>query len=306
MPRILVALDGQLKAEQPALQKAARLAAVIPDSHVDVFVNIRSRSLERSMALHLAELERIKESIHRAWDKRIDKLAEELDLDVAHKHIRWASDSFHGIMEEADARQTDLLVVHSHYEPRLKRLVFTPLEWKLIRESHCPLLFAGERAWPEKPPVVAAIDPPPLPEDEDPLTDDIVRTGLSFSDALRGEFSLVHSLEYPDETLVMVAGEAIPATVDLAESQRDLYRKLLDETAQRHHIDSSRALLLEGAAPRTLGEYMDDQGGGLLIMGSAQKTPLERFLLGSTAEQILYQCSADVLILKPGQQLLRG
>lgn len=305
MPRILVALDGQLKAEQPALGKAARLAAMIPDSRVDVFVNIRSRGLERSMALHLAELERIKESIHHAWEKRIDKLAHPLGLEVARKHIRWAEDSFHGIMEEAGARATDLLVIHSHYEPRLKRLLFTPLEWKLIRESHCPLLFAGDRDWPAQPAVVAAIDPPALPDEADPLTDDIVKTAVRLSTAVDGEFRLVHALEYPDETLVMVAGEAIPASVDLAESQRNLYQKLLDQTAERHHIEPSAVELLDGAAPRALGDYMDERGGGLLVMGTAQKTPLERFLLGSTAEQILYHCSADVLVLKPGQQLLR-
>ena len=305
MPRILVALDGQLKAEQPALEKAARLAATLPDSRVDVFVNIRSRSLERSMALHLAELERIKESIHHAWEKRIDQLVRPLGLDVARKHIRWAEDSFHGIMEEIEAETTDLLVVHSHYEPRLKRLLFTPLEWKLIRESRCPLLFAGDRAWPASPAVVAAIDPPALPDEEDPLTDAIVGTAMRLSTAVEGEFRLVHALEYPDETLVMVAGEAIPASVDLAESQRNLYHKLLDQTAKRHHLQHGAVELLEGAAPRALGDYMDDLGGGLLVMGSAQKTPLERFLLGSTAEQILYRCSADVLVLKPGQQWFR-
>lgn len=303
MPRILVALDGQLKAEQPALDKAARLAAVVPESRVEVFVNIRSRSLERSLALHLAELERIKASIQRAWDKRIDQLARRLGLDITNRHISWAADSFQALMDEADASNTDLLVVHSHYEPRLKRLLFTPLEWKLIRESHCPLLFAGVRPWPTPPAVVAAVDPPPMPEEEDPLTDDIVTTARAICRAVEGRFSLVHSLEHPDETLVMVAGEAIPATVDMAESQRKLYRQRLDEVAARHDIESGDTRLLEGAAPRTLGELMDELGGGLLVMGSAQKSPLERFLLGSTAEQILYQCGADVLVLKPGQRL---
>lgn len=295
----LVALDPNLNAPQPALAKAARIANGQP---LDIFVNARARGLEHNPALHADQIAEARSNILRAWEVRIDELAREAGVTVAHRSIQWTSDTAEVLMEEIEQRQPSLLVVHTHYEPHLMRLLFTPLEWKLIREAPCPVLFAGERTWPAHPPVVAAVDPPPVADEKDPLSEAVIARARDMASLLKGELSVAHAVEYPDESLLMVAGEAIPASVNLAESQRELYGKRMEELRQRENLNAEQVTLLDGSAAHALADHMNALPAGLLVLGTEHKSTVERFLLGSTAEQILYRCAADVLVARaPGE-----
>lgn len=294
MTGLLVVLDPDLEASQPSLEKAARLAG---DEPVSVFVNVRSTSLEKRLTHGAEALEQARQNISETWRKQIREMAERLAIRLGELRIVWSSDSFQDLMRTIEDWQPDMVVVHSHYEPRLKRLLFTPLEWKLLRNATCPLLFAGDQHWSEHPPVVAAVDPDPFSETPDALTRGIVEHGRRWSRCLGSGLTLVHALDYPDETLVMLAGEAIPASVDVAESQRELYEQRLEAIRQSEELREGQIQFLDGPPAQALADYMASLPPGLLVMGRVQKGSVERLLLGNTAEQILFQSASDVLVL---------
>lgn len=294
MSGLLVVLDPDLEASQPALEKAARLAG---DDPISVFVNVRSTSLEKRLTHGVDALQQARQNISETWRNHIRELAEQANIQLADPRIVWSGDSFQELMNTIDEWQPSMVVVHSHYEPRLKRLLFTPLEWKLIRNATCPLLFAGNQHWSEHPPVVAAVDPDPFSKTPDALTRSIVEQGRRWSSRLGGSLTLVHALDYPDETLVMLAGEAIPASVDVAESQRELYEQRLEAVRASEDLDPEQIQFLDGPPARALADYMASLPPGLLVMGTVQKNSVERLLLGNTAEHILFQSASDVLVL---------
>jgi universal stress protein E len=291
---LLVVLDPDLEASQPSLEKAARLAG---DEPVSVFVNVRSTSLEKRLTHGAEALEQARQNISESWRKQIGEMAERLAIQLGELRIVWSSDSFQDLMRTIEDWQPAMVVVHSHYEPRLKRLLFTPLEWKLLRNATCPLLFAGDQHWSEHPPVVAAVDPDPFAETPDALTRGIVEHGRRWSGCLGSGLTLVHALDYPDETLVMLAGEAIPASVDVAESQRELYEQRLEAIRQSEELREEQIQFLDGPPAQALADYMASLPPGLLVMGTVQKGSVERLLLGNTAEQILFRSASDVLVL---------
>ncbi len=294
MSGLLVVLDPDLEANQPALDKAARLAG---DEPISIFVNVRSTSLEKRLTHGAQALEQARQNISETWRKQIREMADQVALRPAESRIVWSSDSFQELIKTIDEWQPSMVVVHSHYEPRLKRLLFTPLEWKLLRNATCPLLFAGDQHWSEHPPVIAAVDPDPFSETPDALTRGIVDHGRRWSNCMGSGLTLVHALDYPDETLVMLAGEAIPASVDVAESQRELYQQRLEAIRQSEGLGAEQIQFLDGPAAQALADYMASLPPGLLVMGTVQKDSVERLLLGNTAEQILFQSASDVLVL---------
>ena len=56
---------------------------------------------------------------------------------------------------------------------------------------------------------------------------------------------------------------------------------------------------IEGNPVHRLTELVHENGVDLLVLGSSYRSALDRLLLGSTAETMLYQAPCDVLLVKP-------
>jgi len=292
--QLLVVLDPDREAAQPALDKAARLA----DGHpVSVFVNVRATSLEKRLASGSDALDKARQRIQASWREHVESLAQDVSLTLDEVRVVWSGDTYRELLATIEQWHPAMVVVHSHYEPRLKRLLFTPLEWKLIRGTDTPLLFASNQHWGEHPPVVAALDPDPLSDTPDTLTRRIVEHGRHWATRLDASLTLVHALEHPDETLVMLAGEEIPTSIDTSDAQRRFYEQRMEAVRASEDLDPEQVQLIEGKPARALADYMASLPPGLLVMGTVQKNSVERLLLGNTAEEILFQSASDVLVL---------
>ncbi|MEE4252311.1 MAG: universal stress protein [Alcanivoracaceae bacterium] len=297
MKSVVVLLDSDINAPQPALDKAVFLARKM-GAPLQVYVNAYSAALIRAVGMDKEHLQRAQDNVMRGWEKKLRRLLDSLNSPDSETHIFWEQSESITLAEFIRRTDPGLLVLHRVQEPLLKRLLLTPRDWKVIRKAPCPVLCVGELPWPKKPAVVAAVDPDHGLDHPDTLNTDIVAAARQMAANLGADVQLAHVVEYPDETLIMLAGEAVPVSLSSIDTLRAHYQERLQNCAVEFALPADSALMLEGAPHRALGEYMD-QHPGVLVLGTVHRGAIRRLLLGSTAEQILLHSAADILVVKP-------
>lgn len=297
MKPVVVLLDSDINAAQPALEKAVFLAGQM-GAPLQVYVNAYSAALIRAVGMDKEHLQRARDNVMRGWEKQLRRRLDKLDAPDSETHIFWEQSEASTLADFIRRTDPALLVLHRVQEPLLKRLLLTPRDWKVIRKAPCPVLCVGETPWPEHPTVVAAVDPDHGLDHPDTLNNDIVAAARQIAKSLQSDVQLAHVVEYPDETLIMLAGEAVPVSLSSIDSLRRHYQERLISCAADFDLPAESALMLEGAPHRALGEYMDTHPG-VLVLGTVHRGAIRRLLLGSTAEQILLHSAADILVVKP-------
>lgn len=300
MSPILVVLENNLRAAQPALQKAARVA-MQKDAPLIITVNTWSATIVRVAGKNPAVLKSAQTAIQNAWHQRINDLISESGLsDHACEICVYCEKHDEDALRDIILSQRPALVAIKAVADKtgqLQRLFLAPRDWILLRNAPCSVLCVDDTPWPEYLPVLAAVDPDHDDEDS-ALNQVILDNAVSLSVTLGGDLRLTHVLERPDETLILLAGEAIPSYLTDIESQRDYYQKRLEKLCEERGLAKDRALLLDGLAASALAEYQHQHAPVLLVLGTVGRGKLGRMFLGSTAEQILGQAGGELLAVK--------
>jgi len=78
------------------------------------------------------------------------------------------------------------------------------------------------------------------------------------------------------------------------------YQKVLEQAALRARekgLDVTTKLL-EGPPGKALLKYAEEVGADLIVVGSNNKKPLDRFLLGSVSNYVLHNAKSMILVVK--------
>ena len=294
---IIVVLDPSLEAAQPALEKACWLARK-RDLPLVLYLNARDRALEAAVGNDAERLARARDSVMNAWQKRLQSLLESLDAPASTTALFWEPDDADSLARLIVTEQASLVVVHAQRATGLRRLFFTPLHWQLIQKAPCEVLCVGDDGWSDGQPVAAAIDLDREQPVENDINEVVVARARRLADDFGKQLTLVNVVEYPDETLVMLAGDALPVTLGDADALKRFYRQRLDQFCDQHGLGRDQAVLLEGAPGRALADY-NDQHGGILVLGATRHNALHRLFAGPTAQRMLQHAHGDVLVIKP-------
>lgn len=289
---ILVFLDRDLKAPQPALKKALQLASA-SNRPLIVAVNADSPAVRRAVGADDQRRQAAAEQIRAAWERRIDALADGATLST---RINLSKDVEESLRATVIDCQPALIVVHTSDGGTLRRHLFTPRDWMLIRRAPCAVLCVHSRPWSVPVKMTVAVEPE---EKEEGLDSTVIQAARVWGDPLDAELDAVHVLEHPDETLLLVAGEALPGYAASAVNIREYRRKALNVFAERHQLTQEQVHLLEGPISATLVDHCEQVGSDMLVVGTVRRNTFERLLLGATAEALLTQASNDVLVVKP-------
>lgn len=292
---VMVVLDPVLKAPQPAFEKAKQLAAARNTSLV-VAVNGYSAPMVRAVGYDKQRLEAATTQIRHAWEQRIASLAHGMTCSA---HVLWEK-------REIDALQTIILnyepstvVVHTSAESGLKRHLFTPRDWQLIRKAPCDVLCIHSQPWHTPLSLLLAVDPDTSAEGGDPLSVKVTDTAKALSAQLPGSLSACHVMDAVDDSLVLLMGEALSefsgSLEDIKESQKSAFTRFASEQG----LSAQQVVVLEGPVAPTLSHYCKDNDVDLLIVGTVHRKLPERLLLGTTAEAVITRASCDVLVVKP-------
>ena len=292
---VLAILDSDLKAPQPALYKA-RQVADSTKAPLHVLVNAYSSAMVRAVGVDHERQGAARVQIHKAWQNRISELT---DRERCQLSILWHKDSMAALRESILDLQPAMVVVHTSEESGLRRHLFTPRDWQLIRKAPCPVLCVHGREWPNAPRVLAALDPGTEEQPQDALAVNVLGAANHFAGNLGGTLRATHVLDEMDDSLILLVGEAIPDYSGGMEKVRQFYRDRFQAFGAAHGLGPDQMTVLTGPVAPTLAKYCDEQDMDVLVVGTVHRNLPERLLLGATAESVITRASTDVLVIKP-------
>ena len=206
----------------------------------------------------------------------------------------WAPQAHDAILERVLALKPALVIKDVGHEPLLRRFTYTALDWKLVRHCPAPLMLVHELSTHLPRQVLAAIDTSAA--DSGPLNDLILRESLKLADWTDAGVHVGHVFPYPPfSSSSYRALES--AYFDTKSADREAFKAF----ATSHHVSPESRHWAEGNPVGRLLEMTKDQGIDLLVLGSTYRTPLDRLLIGSTAETMLFQIPCDILLVKPAE-----
>ncbi len=215
----------------------------------------------------------------------------------AQAHVVWGAPADELVLDKLQELKPDLLIKDIDRQPLPKRLLLTPLDWKLLRLCPVPLMLVGGHrpALPRH--AVVAVDPVA----EAHTAGSLNRRLLDATRKLPGieTVDLAHAFE-PVGALAI--GEPLGSAVwlnDVFDSLRTLGERALHDFAVEHNVPTARRHLLAGPPALTLPALVEQLDADLLVLGTVHRRGLERLIIGSTAERILQHADCDLLAVKP-------
>jgi universal stress protein E len=216
----------------------------------------------------------------------------------ASAYAEWDFPSYEAIIRRAISTKADLIVADCRERSRLAHWLLHLTDWELLKLSPVPVLLVKTRALYERPIVLAAVDPLHAHAKPARLDDAILDYGNCFARAFSGSLHAVHArapqLDVPSYDIVS------DRRADILRTRLDVKaRAALDKCAKKARIPRARQHFLSGDPSVVLPTMARTLGADLVVMGAVSRSGLHRLFIGNTAERVLRELHADVLVVKP-------
>ena len=302
---ILVVLNPDNE-KQYALARAVRLAREQKhDDKIKITVLLTVYDLSYEMSALLSSEERQEmhntaiEQQRQAVQFYLDTYAEpDIEFD---SHIVWNSNEADAIREEVENNQYDLVVKYTKDEESFTSLIFTPVDWQLLRKCPVPVLMVRDGDWKHQRRILIAVNVSGEQEYQNEFNLELVETGMSLAENLnRGNVHLVSA--YPVAPINMA--------IDLPEFNTSGYENgirgqhLINMKALRQQfcIDEDHTHVREGFPEDVIPQVAKEIEAELVILGTVGRTGLSAALLGNTAEHVINKLSCNLLAIKPSKK----
>jgi nucleotide-binding universal stress UspA family protein len=200
------------------------------------------------------------------------------------------------ICDEAAAGRADVMVVGTHGRSGVERLVLGSIAEKLLRKAPCSVLAV--------PPAAAA---PPAPRlfssivvatDFSESSDRALQYAFSLAQEADADLTVLHVVDAPQ-----TAGEWVYDSIDMSHlvtAMTEQARARLAEAIPASVRDWCRVRerLEEGRPFRQIVRVAEEQHAGLIVVGVHSSGPVERFFVGSTANQVVRHAPCPVLCVR--------
>jgi len=291
MPRtILVVVGAGATAGAPAIARAAALAersgaallllGVVYEPHLEGYLG------------HKEIYAPLRERIVAEQQERLHALAAELKargLRCDAKAV-WANPAHMAVVREAAADDVDLVV----FGPEEDRGLSND-EWRLVSVSPTPVLVVRDPAVRPYTSIVAAVDPVRSYDKPADLDGKILSLAKRLSELTNARLEVVHCMP-PFKSFI---AEGAAALLDAERTLKAQRESELDELLQHAGIPRDAAALLDGKPADVLTDRAASAEPTLLVLGTVQRGPIARLLVGSTAERVLRASGGDVAVIRP-------
>jgi len=288
--RLLVMLGPQMR-HTPALQRAAALAEssgalldlnVFVDD-VDTF-GLMSDSRERERLL----------DDNRQWLADEAEQLRNAGLDVS-TELLLTRDPLGSVLEQIERLGCDLLVKDVQHEPILKRLLVTPLDWQLLKDSPVAVHLVSDIRLPLPRQIAAAVDLNSHGAGEH-LDDAVIHSAHALALQCNAELHLLHVCDAA-RTHIADFGAGTVTMPGFDTSVRTAQRTAFNRLGDHYQIDLERRHFLEGPAVKAITQYIAAHRVDVIVMGNHRHDALQAFLGGTTAH-VLEHPLCNVLAIK--------
>lgn len=289
--------------DQPAMRRAAWVASNT-DAELELFICYYNEYLSGDRLFDSRSLQDTRREVLDGYEQRLEALARPLresGLTVRTRAV-WDHPLYEGIVRHAAALNADLVFKDAHHHSAIARALLTNTDWSLIRACASPLWLVKSGDLPERPVILAAIDP--MNEHDKPaaLDDEILMLSKTLAEVSHAEMHAFHSYDPRVAISTATANAYIPVSLPFDEIEKQMrlqHSKRFNEIVKYHGIASDHAHLVSGLTHEELPALARELDALVVVMGAVARNPLKRLFIGSTAERTLGELPCDMLIVKP-------
>lgn len=302
---ILVVLNPENE-KQYALARAVRLVKEQKSESkvkITTFMTVYDLSYEMSALLSSEERENMHQGVIEQRQKAIkpylDKYA---DPNIEfHSTVVWNSNEAEAIAEEVEKNSYDLVVKYTQEEESITSLIFTPMDWQLLRKCPAPIMIVKDGDWKHQRRILVAVNVSDDEEHHNLLNNELVTLGIDLADSLeRGNVHLVTA--YPPTPINMAIDLPEFSTADYSNSIRGQYLINMKALRQKFNIDEDHTHVREGFPEDVIPEVAKELGAEMVVLGTIGRTGLSAAFLGNTAEHVISKLNCNLLAIKPNDK----
>ena len=302
---ILVVLNPE-NDKQYALARAVRLVkeqkSEVPVK-ITVFLAAYDLSYEISALLSAEEREEMHRGVIAQRQKEIQPYLEKYaDPMIEFRPIVvWSSNEAEAISAEVEKNNYDLVVKYTKEEESLTSLIFTPMDWQLLRKCPTPMLVVRDGDWKHQRRILVAVNVSGDEDYHETLNKSLVSLSIDLADNLeRGNIHLVSA--YPPTPINMAIDLPEFHTSEYTNGIRGQYLINMKALRQSFGIDEDHTHVREGFPEEVIPEVAKEIEAELVILGTVGRTGLSAALLGNTAEHVISKLSCNLLAIKPSKK----
>lgn len=188
--------------------------------------------------------------------------------------LRYGEEPVHEIAAQAEASQTDLVIMGRRGVHWLERLMLGEAAARVVGHVHCSVLVVPKESGMWEKGILLAVD------------------GSRFADAAAvAAANLAKRCGLPVTVLSVCASDDLKCeqVQEMADRVRDLLRQ---------EGVAADSVVREGNPARAIIDAAADNDCDLIVVGSHGRTGLDRLLLGSVSQQVVIQAKCPVLVAK--------
>ena len=302
---ILVVLNPE-NDKQYALARAVRLVkeqkSEVPVK-ITVFLAAYDLSYEISALLSAEEREEMHRGVIAQRQKEIQPYLEKYaDPMIEFRPIVvWSSNEAEAISTEVEKNNYDLVVKYTKEEESLTSLIFTPMDWQLLRKCPTPMLVVRDGDWKHQRRILVAVNVSGDEDYHEALNKSLVSLSIDLADNLeRGNIHLVSA--YPPTPINMAIDLPEFHTSEYTNGIRGQYLINMKALRQTFGIDEDHTHVREGFPEDVIPDVARELEAELVVLGTLGRTGLSAALLGNTAEHVISKLSCNLLAIKPPKE----
>ena len=205
-------------------------------------------------------------------------------------HETWHETLTDTILHIRQMERCHLIIKDARPLKPVKNTFKTPNDWSLLRRSRVPVLLVKSAITWEHAPIMAAINADPEDCDHAVMNTAILDYAGELAFAFSSEVHLATA--YPTTHLAA-------RSYDDSITDEEAYRNSCTEYAQRYKISEDHLFVEPGPTEMLIPGILKKSGARLLILGTHARTGISALTIGNTAEQLINEVKADILVVQP-------
>jgi universal stress protein E len=293
----LLAIIEEKTEHQPALEQAIEIARVT-GAQITAFLNIYDFASEVDAAIagtFLHNMKRCTLDRQREWLTQLLARFQSENIKIR-AVVDWNKQLHVAVLEELKNQAYDCVLKTAHHHALLKRILFTPKDWHLIRSCPVPLFLIQEKSLLQGKALVG-VDLADIVADakREALNTRLIHTAQSLKETFGLTPYLIHA--YPSIPALMATTPDMVSPGEFQEELKAYRKKSLQNLAAQHAIDPAHTLLAEGPIEVVVAQTAEELFADWVIMGSHARVGASGFFIGNTAEALLERTSRNMLVV---------
>jgi len=197
------------------------------------------------------------------------------------------------VVDEINGGKYDLIIKAANHHGVLDSIIFTPIDWYILRKAQIPVIIAKDTNFAEGGNIVVCVD---FSVKEHSLANTaMLREAQILAKLTKGTIHLVNSAPVYLPSIMLEVPHYSPALYE--ENVVKEHKNRLRAFAQKHHIPESQCHTREGMPDDVIPQICNELNARAVFIGSAGRTGVMAALIGNTCEEIVDDIDADLYVL---------